>query len=125
MTSEELERTVLKLQYQVSIIGQTIDHDRHPIEALVLGMNWGSAELDRVHDVFERWDERLEEHRPLERFEFEQDFADAVGVNYQGLKSIVLAFYRNGQWTNVCEAYVDTFGDTPALEYHSIMRRER
>lgn len=48
---------------------------------------------------------------------FEHGFQESLGVNYQGLKSIVLAFYRNSQWTNVCEAYVDSFGKTPSVEF--------
>ena len=61
----------------------------------------------------------------MRSFEFEQDFNDELGVSYQGLKSIVRAFYRNGQWTTVCEAYVDSMGDSPPIEYHAIQRRER
>ncbi len=61
----------------------------------------------------------------MQSFEFEKDFDDELGVSYQGLKSIISAFYRNGQWTNVCEAYVDSMGDSPPIEYRAIQRRER
>lgn len=125
MTNDEIIAAIKKLRYQVSIIAQTIDHDKHPVEALVLNMDWESEDLTKAHDILERWDQRLEKGEDLSAGEFEQDFDRELGISYQGLKSIILAFYRNGQWTNVCEAYVDSFGKSPAVEYHSIMRRER
>jgi hypothetical protein len=125
MTIEEIYEIIKKLSYQISIVGQTIDYNKHPVEALVMEMDWGSDELDKAHDIFERWDKRLEEGEKISSAEFERDFHEALGVSYQGLKSIILAFYKNYQWPNVCEAYVDSFGESPAVEFHSIMRRER
>jgi len=125
MTNEEVETTLKKLSYQVSILGQTVDYERHPVEALILEKDWGSEELDKAHDIFENWEKRLESGENMDSAMFEQDFRRELGVTYQGVKPIILAFYKNGQWTNVCEAFVDSFGPSPALEYHSIMRRER
>ena len=125
MTNEEISEIIKKLRYHVTILGQTIDSDTHPVESLVMGKDWGEEELDKAHDIFERWDERLEKGGHIDSGEFESDFRNDLDVTYQGLKSIVLAFYKNSQWTNVCEAYVDSFGKSPAVEYHSIMRRER
>jgi hypothetical protein len=125
MTHDEILQELTKLRYHVDIIGRTIDSDNYPVESLVLSMGWSADELNKAHDIFEKWDKRLEGGGNLDRYEFEQDFADELEVSYQGLKSIILAFYRNHQWTNVCEAYVDSFGPSPAIEYHSIMNRER
>ncbi|WP_422059821.1 DUF1878 family protein [Sphingopyxis sp.] len=125
MNSEDIEKIIDKLAYHVSLLGLTIDHEKYPVESLVLDMNWNRAELEKVHDIFEQWDQRLENGEVMNTAAFESDFDRELGISYQGLKSVVLAFYRNHQWTNVCEAYVDAFGKSPALEYHSIMRRER
>lgn len=125
MTELEIIQALEKLSYQVSIVSETIDYEKHPVEALILSKNWGPEEIEKVHDIFERWDSRLEQGDEMKSGSFEQEFKDALGIGYQGLKSIILAFYRNGQWTSVCEAYVDSFGDSPSLEFHGIMRRER
>ena len=125
MTDKDLIKRLDQLEYRVSILGQAIDYDRFPIEALIMSMDWGRSDIDKVHDVFERWDNRLEKGEKINRSEFEKVFEQAVGVTYQGLKSILIAFWENHQWTNVCEAYVDSFGGSPAVEYHRIMRRER
>lgn len=125
MTDHDLRQIVEKLQYQVSILGQTVDYESYPVQSLIMGMNWGPGDIDKAHDIFEDWDKRLEDGETMNSGAFEAAFDEALGVGYQGLKSIVVAFWENGQWTNVCEAYVDSFGNAPAVEYHRIMRRER
>lgn len=123
MTNEEIAQTLEKLQFQISTIGQAMDYDRHPVETLIISMDWGRQELNGAHDIFEKWDEMLEGGEAMSRHAFEKDFSDALELNYQGLKSVVLAFYRNGQWTNVCEAYVDSFDGRASMEYREIVNR--
>lgn len=125
MTDNELREIVKKLQYQVSILGQTIDYDAHPVENLIMSMDWGPGEIDKAHDIFERWEKVIDAGGKVSQHQFEKDFGDAFGVNYQGVKPIVTAFWENGQWTDVCEAYVDSFNGMAPVEYHRIARRER
>lgn len=125
MTTDEMAEIIEKLVYHVSLLGETIDYEKYPVEALILSMNWARVDLNKAHDIFERWDQRLENGGAMSTSEFESDFDRELGISYQGLKSVILAFYRNHQWTNVCEVYVDAFGTSPSVEYHSIMRRER
>ncbi|CAA2137034.1 hypothetical protein [Methylobacterium bullatum] len=124
MDPSEVERAIKKLQYQVKTLGEAIDYKNHPIEALIMQMDWGEGDIDRVHDVFEKWDKILKSGTKMSSGAFEREFS-TMGINYQTLKSVILSLYRNGQWTSVCEAYVDSFGDAPSMEYHGIMRRER
>lgn len=125
MTNEELYKAFQRLSYHVELLGNTIDSHAYPIEALILSMNWNKEDLDKAHDVFERWETILESGEKMNNFKFEKDFEDALGVSYQGLKPIVLAFYRNSLWTNVCEAYVDSFDGKASIEYREIMNRDR
>lgn len=125
MTEDEIVKQLKKLKYQVEIVAQTIDHRKHPLEALVLQKGWGEAELEKAHNIFEKWDEVLERGEAMNSDAFEDDFRASLNQNYQGLKSIVLAFYRNSQWTNVCEAYVDSFGKSPSVEFFEIAHRTR
>ncbi len=124
MDPNDIESAIQKLRYQVGILGAAVDYRTHPIESLIMQMDWGEGDIDRVHDIFEKWDKLISSGSPMESARFESDFS-SLGINYQTLKSVILAFYRNGQWTKVCESYVDSFGDAPSLEYHGIMRRER
>ncbi|SEN55092.1 hypothetical protein SAMN04488077_12026 [Roseovarius tolerans] len=125
MTEVEIIQAIEKLRYHVRILGESIDYDKHPVEALILGNDWGPKDLDQAHDIFEGWDKRLEKGEEMNSGSFEHAFKERLGVSYQGLKSIILAFYSNDQWTNVCEAYVDSFGKNPSVEFAMIARRER
>lgn len=125
MTNEELEKLLGKIQFQITTIGQAIDYERYPMEALVISMDWGREELNTAHDIFEKWEKILEEGKEMNSHAFEKDFADALNLNYQGLKPVVLSLYRNGQWTDVCEAYVDSFNGKASVEYREIMDRPR
>lgn len=125
MSDKEVIEAISKLQYHVSLLGQSIDYEKYPVEYLVISMNWDRDDLNKAHDIFEKWEKVIEQGHKISSAEFENDFSNELGISYQGVKSVILAFYRNGQWTDVCEAYVDSFGGSPALEYHSIMRRER
>lgn len=125
MNNEDIIREIEKLKYKVQVLSQAVDYEKHPVEALILENDWNRGDINRVHDIFEKWEKKLDAGTKMSSFDFENDFERELGVSYQGLKSIILSFYRNGQWTNVCEAYVDSFEGAPSMEYHSIMRRER
>lgn len=124
MDLSELSAAVEKLRYQISILAQAVDYKKNPVEALILEMDWDARDLDAVHDIFEKWDKHIRDGLEIKSGSFEADF-NKIGIGYQRLKSIILSFYRSGQWSSVCEAYVDSFGDHPSMEYHSIMKRER
>jgi hypothetical protein len=116
---------VEKLQYHVSILKDTVNFDDFPVEYLILSKDWTRDQLDKAHDIFERWDEKLRLGEKMSYSAFEHEFHDELGVSYQGLKSVIRAFYKNGQWTDVCEAFVDDMGPHPSVEYHFIRDRKR
>ncbi|NDW05806.1 hypothetical protein [Jiella pacifica] len=123
MNNHEIEDAIRKLRYQIKILGEAIDFRQKPIESLILEMDWDEGDISKVHDVFEKWDNALHKKVKLTSGAFENDFK-ALNIDYQTLKSVILAFYRNGQWMEVCKAYVDSFNGSPPLEYHRIMRGE-
>jgi hypothetical protein len=113
------------MKYQVAMLGQAIDSENYPFEALVLSKDWGNHEIEETHNIFEKWSKVLEQGGAFNATDFETEFQEKLGQNYQGLKSIILAFWKNYQWMNVCEAYVDSFGTSPSIEYHAIQNRKR
>ena len=112
-----------KLVYQVKMLGQTIDSMNYPLEALVLSMNWSRAELEDVFKFFEKWEINRLNGVPINNGDFETEFVKNFNSSYQKLKSIILAFWRNGQWKQLCEAYVDSFGQSAPIEYSEIVNR--
>lgn len=115
---EELE----KLKYHVRILGETIDYQAYPVESLILSMDWKEKDLNRAHDIFEKYDEKLVRREKIHWGEFENELKLEFGIGYQTVKSIILAFYRNHQWSNVCYEYAMSFEPSTPVEFHQITR---
>ena len=123
MNNHELVEQIKKLQYQVQTLAHCIDYERYPVESLVLSMNWDNSQLNRAHDIFQKYDEKLGKTEERDWFEFEHELRDEFGIGYQTVKSIVLAFFNNHQWVDVCHGYAMSFEPTTPIEFHSITRR--
>jgi hypothetical protein len=122
---DEIQAQIEKIRYHIEMLAETVDYRNHPVESLVLSLNWSRNELDTAHDIFDEWEKRLDAGEAITPHGFENDFSERLELNYQLVKTVVNAFYRNGQWTAVCEAFVDSMGDSPSVEYLAIKRRER
>ena len=114
-----IEEQLEKLLFQMKLVGESLDSRVHPIPALVISMNWSATDLDKAHDIFEKFDRILESGKKPNWGEFEQDFKEQFEIGYQSLKTVVLAFHRNFQWTQVCETYAKTY---ECMEFHEITR---
>ncbi|MEE2001407.1 DUF1878 family protein [Alkalimonas sp. MEB108] len=115
----DIEKEIEKIKFQISLIGETIDHTSNPITALVISMNWNAKDLDSAHDIFEKYDRQLESSKEPNWHEFEHELREKFNIGYQTVKSIVLAFYRNHQWTRVCKLYAQAY---ECVELHEITR---
>lgn len=109
-----------KLEFHVRLLSEELNPSESPIASLVIGCDWAEADLDRAHDIFQKYDELLTEKADVNWHRFEEEFKDQLGITYQGLKSVVLAFHSNGQWTSVCHAYASSFGNSVPIELKNI-----
>lgn len=123
MNIEEIVYKLNKLEYQVSVLAECIDHERYPVQALILSMNWNDEQLNKAHDIFQVYDEKLEKGEDINWYEFEHALRGEFSIGYQTVKSIILAFYNNHQWVDVCYGYAMSFEPTTPIEFHSITRR--
>lgn len=115
----DIEREIEKLKFHISLIGETIDHRSNPIPALVIGMNWNAKDLDEAHDIFDKYENLIESKEEVNWYTFEHELKDKFNIDYQTVKRIVLAFYRNHQWTEVCRLYAHKY---ECMEFHEITR---
>lgn len=122
MNIEELAAETRKLKYQIKTIAYTIDYERYPVESLILEMDWDENQISEAHDIFEKYDNKLREGEEVKWMEFEMELRDHFQIGYQTVKSIVLAFYRNDQWVDVCKGYAMSFEPTTPVEFHQITR---
>jgi hypothetical protein len=120
MDSEFLPDAVQRLQFQMKLVGEALDHREHPIASLVISLNWSEQDLEAAHDIFERYDHLLEENKSPQWGQFEHELRDRFSISYQSVKWIILAFYHNGQWTSVCQEYAKAYS---CAEFHEILER--
>jgi hypothetical protein len=109
-----------KLEFHVKLLAESVNHTENPTASLVVDFDWSSQDLNCAHDIFEMFDTKMRKEENINWYDFEKEFQDKLNISYQGLKSIVLAFFRNGQWTEVCHAYASNFGQSVPLELKSI-----
>ena len=109
-----------KLEFHVKLLAESLNHTENPTASLVVDFNWSSQDLNCAHDIFEVFDNKIREAEQINWHDLEKEFNNKLNMTYQGLKSVVLAFYRNGQWTEVCQAYASSFGDNVSVELKSI-----
>lgn len=123
MNIEEIFEKIKKLEYHVSVLSECIDSDRYPVQSLILSLGWDSKQINKAHDIFQTFDEKLEKGEEINWYELEHALEDEFSIGYQTVKSIVLAFYNNHQWVDVCYGYAMSFEPTTPIEFHSITRR--
>lgn len=115
----ELLSEVEKLKFYINLIGSTLDSEKYPIASLVIQMNWSEKNLDEAHDIFEKYSNLMESNSEVNWGAFEADLKNKFNISYQGVKPIVLAFYRNHQWMDVCIAYAKAY---ECIEFHEITK---
>lgn len=94
-----------KIKFHLKMIGETLDSREYPIQSLVITMDWNESDLNRAHDIFEKYDSLLEEGAEINWTQFEMELRDTFEIGYQTVKTVVLAFFRNYQWMEVCTQY--------------------
>ena len=115
----EIDYAIDRLRYQIRLLGQSIDSSEQPMTSLVVELDWGEPELRKANDIFEAYDTILGSEGRLSSQEFENEFQKHLGIGYQLLKLVVLAFYNNHQWTTVCVEYARS---APCVEFDEILR---
>ena len=125
MNLNEISKEIEKLKYHIRILGESIDYHNHPVESLILSMDWDEKDINRAHDIFEKYDEKINSDEEVEWYDFENELKDEFIIGYQTVKQIVLAFYNNHQWTDVCYQYAMSFEPNTPVEFHQITRHKK
>lgn len=114
-----IEEEIEKLKYQINILKSTVDVDDYPIESLILEFDWDEQDLNDAHDIFEEYNNKLENKEPtLSWSMFESALEQRFNITYQTVKIIVISFYRNHQWMEVCYRYAKQH---VCVEFHSLI----
>jgi len=117
--NDSIQKQLDKLKYQLHLLGEMIDHREYPIPALVLALDWDDEDLNKAHDIFEKYDNKIEAKEEINWRAFETELRDTFNIGYQTVKTIILAFFDNGQWQSVCTEYAKAH---ECVEFHRITR---
>ncbi|WP_064528478.1 hypothetical protein [Escherichia sp. B1147] len=121
MNLTEISKEIEKLKYHINILGDIINYHNHPVESLTISMDWDEKNINHTHDIFEKYDEKLSNNERLNWYDFENDLKNELDIEYQMVKQVILAFYKNHQWTDVCYQYALSFGPNIPAEFHQII----
>lgn len=116
-----LESKFERLNFQFGWVVSGLDLDEHGTAIFFRENDWGEEEWDLIADVFDRYSSKLVNAQTFNYSELEKDLADTVGINYQGVKSLVSTHYNEGRWTEVCYQYAKSMGDNPPIGMQKII----
>ena len=119
-----------KIKYHIRLINSrlsTIDDKielyfrSDPIASLVIEMDWSEGDLKKVRDIFHEYDENLRQSEQYVNWSaFQHDICNALGMIYDDrpIKDIIVAFWENREWVNVCSEYAK---EHECAEFHEIL----
>ena len=68
-------------------------------------MGWTEDTVNSIHSVFNDYSEKLTKGEEVSWNAFEHELRDRHTIGYQIVKQIVLEFYRNDEYLDVCRGY--------------------
>ncbi len=100
---EQLEDEVHRLRYQIRLLAAS-SRNCSPLTTLVVEKNWGETDLQDAYAIFEKYAEQAA-NGTADWNQFEYEFCERFQISQQAVKSIILAFHRNGEWVGLCRKY--------------------
>lgn len=117
MNIDELVKRIEKLEFHTKLLNESLHTSESPMASLAIAFGWSKSEFDVVFEIFGKFDQQLSNNEEINWSGFEREFDEKLHISCQDLKSIILAFYRNERYVNVCYAYVSSLGETLPVEF--------
>ena len=118
---ENQKEEIAKIKFHINMLNTYQNYANNPIGSLVIEFDWSEKDLDKAHDIFEKYDKKISEgelNGDLYAL-MERDFKADLGLGYQEVKSVVLAFFRESRWVTVCVEFVKSYRYEP-IEFSEI-----
>ena len=93
-----MQEDLSKLKYHVKLLAECLPISDDSYVCLAIERDWGPADIERAHDIFEKYDKELDKGGSLNASKLEHDLRSEFGIGYQEVKGIVVTFWRGGQW---------------------------
>ena len=119
---ENQKEEIAKIKFHISMLNNYQNYVNNPIGSLDIEFDWSEEDLDKAHDIFEKYNKKILEggldgnlHSLMEK-----DFNEDLNIGYQEVKSVVLAFFRESRWVTVCVEFVKSYEYEP-VEFSEII----
>ncbi len=101
----DIQLEIEKMKFHISELIGAVDYKSYPITHLVISFNLSEADLDNLHNLFDKYDKILSENPKQDISSIKSEFESMFNLGYQDFKHVILAFYRDEKWINVCQCY--------------------
>ena len=114
---EKIKYHIRLMNSRLLAIDDKIKRDFHSdsIASLVIEMDWSEDDLNRAHDIFERY--QGVQFRELD-YQLEYALRGDFCIGAGSAKDIIVAFWRSGSWVDVCVEYAKA---NRCQEYNEIL----
>lgn len=92
------------------------------MEKLKKEMGWNDAVEASIRGVFENYSVKISKGEKINWTGFEHELRNKLTIGYQIVKQIVLAFFRNNEYLEVCKGYA---AQHDVLEFKEINMKDR
>ena len=91
------------------------------MERLKKEMDWGDKEENAIGEIFSKYSEKISNGEKISWAAFEHELRDTLTIGYQIVKQIVLSFYRNNEYLDVCKGYA---AQHDVIEFKEINKKQ-
>ena len=114
---KELKKVKFHLGWLTHEIGW-VDRERTPISWLIIENDWDEDDLEKVHAIFEKHKNILQNSEDVNWNHFEVELYRVLEDRCPTVKSIILVFLRTEKHEYVCKRYAQAH---MCLEFHEIL----
>lgn len=91
------------------------------MERLKQELGWNEETINAIRSIFDDYSLKIINEEKISWNAFEHELRDKFTIGYQIVKQIVLSFYRNHEYVDVCKGYA---AQHDVIEFKEINREQ-
>lgn len=112
----------MTLEEKVECLKQIVLNNDTSINKLALAYDFDPNQIENIYQIFEKYSKMCYDGDTFDYSDVEKDFG-AIGIDYQSLKSVILAFGDAGKFLDVIAQYLKSNNEKMSglpCEYHRL-----
>lgn len=105
----KINKQLEKLKFQVKMLSDSVDYDKHPIGGVIVSMDFDQDQFDTLHNIFEKYNNMIITEQCTYQYlsTFEYELKTALDIDEEKLSNVIFSFHQNYQWTSICDAWIE------------------